>query len=299
MTTQVTDPVGQEPQRSTRLTRTNPVPPCRISRADLLSLFDGLSAKATELGESEVRQLVQRAEWNDDQFEEIKSGLRDAHKLSISVTTKSGETYFSNTREIFENLSREWDVQSIYIDNFSRYQALVKSEPRSKFHILFDFTNPSPFDFGTPVSDPTPNNSNYKISGSEDTWVRGVFDQLNTMFDAKKTHRSWIHARHSYDLLLWLAVVPVALYMIQKYTPIYENIFPNSSSIMNIFAGVYALILSMISFRVLFQYTRWVYPKVELADIGQPRWGGHRAFWFVLVLTVLASTINSLRKALF
>ena len=117
---------------------------------------------------------------------------------------------------------------------------------------------------------------------------------MTQLFSERRTGFDWLH-KPVYDVLVLLLGVPFSLWIVYKL---------NSSTFLDklhIFVSgaiyVYAFLLGISIFRVLFSYSRWVFPKVELqSDASAPF--RHRAIWGAVVIAVLGAVIWDAIKGL-
>jgi len=53
-------------------------------------------------------------------------------------------------------------------------------------------------------SQPTPNETNFAVNGSDATWVNGVFHEFTEYTRSHRSRMSWLHRHTVYDVLLWI-----------------------------------------------------------------------------------------------
>ena len=292
----VTDqPAGTSPTLGAiLLSRSEKIPASEFSRNDLCRLFDQLEAKVQEEANNRVLNLVKPIDTSDADFNSFKQSVRDAYKLSVALRSKDGETFAGTARNVIESVPSDTKISTIDLDCFSTFQARFNVVPKNWFRVHLDFTKPPIFDFTNPVSQPTPNASVFEIVGEDDTWVRAVYDQLHTFFFSKKKGRNWLHARNIYDLFLLIAVIPIIIFILLNLSKVNQARFLDTPFLLDVAVIAYAFLLLVTAYRFSFAYTKWIFPLLELSDIGPRVSRGHRNFWYLLVTGILAGVIGGL-----
>ena len=279
----------ESPSVPVMLARTRKIPACLFSRDDLLRLYEQLNMKLQEEANDRVSSVRKLPQDTEQDFEAFKREIKDAYKISITINTMDGESLIGADRKVIDNISPDMEISSIFLSSKSRFEGRFNVPPKNHFSILLDFTKPQVFDLLNPVSQPTPNTSSFEVSGENDTWVRAVYDQIRSSFEAKKTKRSWLHRQGMYDLFLYPFVVPLIALILWRLSSVYDVLFPNSPIIADITAGGYGVLILGNLYRFIFAYTKWIFPVVELSDVGRGVPGGHRKFWWFLMIGILAT----------
>ena len=174
-------------------------------------------------------------------------------------------------------------ISQIYLSNITPYRLETKGvKPENNFELIFDFQFPPLLDASTPVSHPTPNSSSLSIEGSRSSWRAGVEKIVLSHIRSKKPLRNWFHGNLIYDLFLMLLGLPLALYGCWMMSGTITRIFGFSTFLTGA-AYLYVGFAGIWVYRLLFSYSRWAFPKVELRD--QATWPkAHRAFlWLILI----------------
>jgi hypothetical protein len=133
-------------------------------------------------------------------------------------------------------------------------------------------------------SAPTPNNSNLFISAETEAWSTSLRSKLNDFFAQRSTSLTWIHNRGSYDALLLLAGLPMALwgsFRLGGFVTDGRSIPSGISTILYVY-----LFLVLIS-AFLFSYSRW---GIEIDDENSTV-VRHRTVLSIIVLGVVGSAI--------
>jgi hypothetical protein len=129
--------------------------------------------------------------------------------------------------------------------------------------IEFDFDNTDIFDLTKNASSKTENMSAIIISGNNNSWVEGTYENLINLLKNSKHSRSWIHQRNIYDLFLWLVVMPLNFWNLITIENNFKIILNSFSSILRVGIYIYAFIIFTLLYRFLFNYFRWVFPYME------------------------------------
>ena len=277
------------PSALVTLARTRKVPACVFSRDDLLRLYEQLNVKLQEEVEDRLSSISKLPEYPGQDYEALKKEIKDAYKIAITINTINGESLFGTDRNVIDSISSDMEISSIYLSSKSSFEAKFNVPPNNHFSILLDFTKPPVFDLANPVTSPTPNSSAFEVSGENDTWVRAVYDQINSFFELKKTKRSWLHRQGVYDFFLWLVIFPLIAWILLRLSKIYDTIFPDLHIMFDIVAGIYGFVFTVTLYRLIFGYTKWIFPLVELSGAGRGVSRGHRRFWWFLMIGILAT----------
>jgi hypothetical protein len=115
------------------------------------------------------------------------------------------------------------------------------------------------------------------------------------MFAGRRAPFEWLHQSGISDLLVLLLGAPLALW--KDY---HVQLIINHKDWPTFFSAsvyVYVFLLTLKVFRVMFSYTRWLFPKIEFSDQKSTP-VQHRVVWGALVLGVVAATIWYIIKAL-
>ncbi len=292
---QASDSTGQtSPLEPVLLAKKRKVPACILSRADLIRLYDQLSRKLEEEGENRIAQLIKPPEYSDEAFAAFKKTLYDLYKITVTINSVNGESTAGHSKKVIDEIPSEMNIASIHFNSQALIQQTHNVQAKNRFEVFLDFSKPDALDISKPASDPTPNVSAFQVLGEDDTWVRGVYDQINSFFEPKRTNRNWFHKTGIYDVTLWLAVIPVLIFAILKISTMYESYFSNISAILNTALGIYFVLFSALLYRLVFAYTKWIFPLVELSDIGRGVSRAHRRTWWWLMGGIVVALVSPL-----
>ena len=102
--------------------------------------------------------------------------------------------------------------------------------------------------------------------------------------------------RHSvYHWLLLCGGFPFAFLVVSKFSGLINSLFSQPSGILKSVVDVYIFYISLLLFRGLFEYARWIFPIVEYknsTDNAQK----HKAILVTLIIAVLAKFVYDLIK---
>ena len=266
---------------------------CSFDREELrrfLSILQERLDAAAELEVSNFQQLNQP----DEEFENNKTLLRSGFKVRPTLTGQNGQQLYGSLDEIFDSPNFPEAVRSIYVNSEIYLKARYNYTVRNSFEMFLDFSRPEIFDFTLMPSDRTPNGSNVKVNGSDATWVNGVFHEIQQYINDHKAQAPWLHRHTIYDILLWFIGYPIAFWVCFKVAPFLPH---SAGPFLRAALFVYLFVITLVGFRALFHYSRWVFPAVEYRH---PRSNPlrHRIILGALSFSLIASVVYDILKGL-
>lgn len=106
----------------------------------------------------------------------------------------------------------------------------------------------------------------------------------------------WLHRPAIYDVLLIFAGLPIAIWLTYRV-----GLLLPSGKVSQIIVGatyVYTFLATLSVFRVLFSYSRWVFPKVEIeSELRSP--SRHRAIWAAILIPLISSVLYDVMRTIF
>ena len=261
-----------------------PVNSLTTNKEDLKKFFRILQERADSACELECNHIESILELED--IEKSKEELRSCSELKLTVKGIDGEELFGNIDEVFNSLSFPDKIKNIYLNSGIQYQSKFNYYPRNQFEVLLDFNRPKVFDFSFMPGDETPNNSNFVVEGFDSTWVNGLFGEIDIFFKKNSAQFSTIHKSNIYDLFVWLIGIPTGFWLCFKVSEYLKSTFENEFLRAGVF--VYVFIATLFSFRILFQYSRWLYPKIHYSTKGDTSLI-HKSFFFTLITSIIAA----------
>lgn len=112
----------------------------------------------------------------------------------------------------------------------------------------------------------------------------------------RATQRRLIHKGFSYYFGLFVFAIPCSLYACAKLSPWVNTMFSEVNPAVSVGSYLYIFFVVLYFYRILFGYTKWAFPAVELVD-NRDHALGHRLFWIAIVLSVLGNLIWSMIQA--
>lgn len=259
----------------------SPIGACVLNYEDVKRLFDIIEEKQQEQAQIIIAQLAKQQNEDDNQFVERRTRVIRSLVTTISMTGPNGETVMGNTRSLLDSAAVPERIVQIYFDTSTAPTALLKITPNNRASLLLDFSRPSLVTFGVTPSAPTPNNSNYSIFGDSEPWVTSLAARVREFFIERKTNIGWFHKSGCYDILLVFIGVPAALWGCYRLGSLLPTAKLPAILITSVYVYLFFLVLNI--FRILFSYTRWVFPLVELHN-PQASWPQrHRKFWLTTI----------------
>jgi len=171
----------------------------------------------------------------------------------------------------------------------SRFNNLV---PNNFFNVAIDLARTNVLDMNaTPVQ----NTSTANTLGLDATWANGVHEEVVAFFRQRRSRRGWLHLVRSYDLLVILIGFPLSFDIVYHLDRLIRRavVLPEALSVA---LYVYAVLLVLMMFRVLFNYARWAFPKLEIEAPRQHVAVGHRFAISTLAVMVLGALVKAALK---
>lgn len=278
------------------ITRQFQIRSCFLKADDLRRLYRVLEIRAQEFASQAVETLHQTPGQTDDQFKQMKENATSLLKLVVIVNASSGDWISSSSDEALSDASLPDSVTSIVYDSGFLFRGQLKLEPQNSFKVVIDFSRTQILDLTNLWISPCSNVSSAYITGINDAWVKAVHDDLRNFFDERATHNGWLYSRYTYDILLWTLGIPTSIalvYHIDKWA----KLSVNSPGAVRIPAYMAIFVLGLAVFRFLFNYAKWVFPKLE-----SPKTHGwpvtHRTLLALIWTSVVAVLVESIAKIL-
>lgn len=252
-----------------------PIPACSLTLADLRRLFEMLRSKALE---ATTEQLAHLSAQMNIQVASVHDEARNLMALTVRVQSARGDWRFANSADPLSDDSFPPLASIVVYECGPLYRQRFNQFPQNQFSVTIDFTRTAIGDLSNPALATGPGPSAVYVSGVNPTWVNAVDHELRTFFEERATRRGWLHSRFVYDLLLFFIGVPICLdgiYNLDKRLSVLVK-FPAAVSVA---LYVYLMLVGLLGFRILFNYARWVFPKIE----GPPQKSGSAVHKTILV----------------
>ena len=187
-------------------------------------------------------------------------------------------------------------IKSLYVNSELLYKSRFNYYPRNRFDLLLDFSKPKVLDFSFLPSDRPPNNSNFCVEGYDNTWVNGVYNEIDKFLDKRSSKLSGIHKNSIYDVIVWFLGIPMGFWICFKFSPSISGVF--SSDFLESALFVYVFFLTLFILRILFHYFRWLYPKIQYTskkDLSLV----HRGVFYVITTGIIVAFLYDILWVLF
>ena len=264
-----------------------------MSIQDVRRIVERLLTHVEEEGHREIDRVLNSGYHDQENRTQLDLDRERAFRITVTIYGRDGESLFGYGTEPFDSPNIPTPIESIYISNSSAYQNVTGRNPLNNFTLHLDFSTPPLVDNNNPVSNPTPNFSNLTVEGDREAWVASVYQAVMEVLGKKSNGRSFMHAAFVYDIGLGLLGLPIAIYLCWRFSNFLEAHLGILSPFIAAAAYIYVVFLVLNIYRILFGYTKWAFPAVELTD-NQNRSKVHRRFWFGILISLLASAIYDL-----
>jgi hypothetical protein len=269
--------------------RSTPIAAISLGLNDVKKIFLRLEKIVYEEGDKEISKLVKQPDMNDEEWDarkkEIKSG---AFRVTVTIEGESGDRLHGDTLELFDSPNRPIRIRSIYMTNSTAFRWWTKNSPVRSFELMLDFARSKLLDSENFVSAPTPNVSNLNVEADNETWIAAISEAVSGVLSEKSNNRKFLHQAFVYDFGLLIMGLPFAFYISWKLSDEVERYFSQTSAFLAAAAYVYLFVLAVWSYRILFGYTKWAFPSVELSENSESV-RKHRTFWYAIVVGLIVN----------
>jgi len=276
--------------------RTSKIDSCALTIEDFKSLFKLLTDKVNEAYEIEVAEPKTFENVPKDQVEEKKGRIKQYYKLGVLIMGTKGEILIGEDDSVFDDENFPNNINTIAFDSSYYFKIMTGQEPMNKLIVQFDFKKQKVFDFSNPITEPMRNESSITVGGMNDTWVNGVYSKIINFFENKKKNRNWLHKKYVYDLFLYLLLWPATFWCIYRVSGLLQG---KINIILLIAICLYIFILLFYILRILFNYTRWIFPLVEFITKSGTKMLRHRAALSIIALGIISAIIRDIIKSIF
>lgn len=289
--------LGKAPEEWRNHSTKHPIPATHLKRGDLKRLYKLIHEQQIEYRDKFMSILQQQPAETPQDFEARKKRVYDSFVTSMTIHSTNGAMLHGNNELFLEETNLPDHIWSILFSTATVPRAILGITPPRSIVVFLDFTTPPLFDFNRLPSLPTPNESNFEIASDDHSWFAASKAMLSEFFDERKTKFNWLHRAAVYDILLFFLGFPIAIWTDYRLSYVIEK--TRMSSIISSAVYIYAFVLCLNIFRVLFTYSRWVFPKVELETQRLSSPLRHRSAWLVIIVPLVTAFIYDLAKSLF
>ena len=265
-----------------------------LDRLELKKVLVILQAKATEACKLEC-DFIDTTNETKETVDRAKENAKKCAIIKVTIKGYNGEDLFGSIDEVFNPDIFPERVKTLFVSSDTTYIAWYNHHPRNSFQLFIDFTKPKVFDFSIQPSDKTPNDSNFKVIGFDSTWVHGVFSEFDKVF--LNRNLKFIHKSSTYNILVWLIGIPFSFWACFRLSPIINKYFDSNTFLSNAFF-VYIYIMCFFAIRILFHYSRWIYPMVEFKNKND-RAVLHRAALYTITIGMFGKFLYDILKWFF
>jgi len=257
----------------------------------LFNIVQDINEEAINLAISDLRK---NPDQTDEDFHKLKDYVASIYKVQVQVSGLKGEYQLSDSDVIFDESTLPDNITRIIIDNASFFKMSTNMEPQYKVIIEFNFSKPNVIDFTHNPSFETENNSYLQVYGFKETWVNGAYDKIMNSLTEYKTNRSWLHGKGIYDVVLWFIYLPLVFWNLHKLESVILKYLINISNVLLVAIYIYIIVASLYVFRMLFDYTRWVFPYLELEARSRKGSNKHKGIWMAVFGSIFIAQIKDL-----
>jgi hypothetical protein len=255
-------PPVTKPTVTRGISRLWPIPACSLAVSDLRRLFAVLEPKAAEAAAEQLQQFHKLPTQTDEQFSALQNEIRGLMSLVVRIQGGNGEWSAATSIDAINEDSLPAVLTQIVYECGPLYRARFNLFAQNHFSVTLDFRRTHLADLTNLATDTGLGPSFVNIQGVNITWVNAVDNEIRTFFRERATRRTWLHSRFAYDIGLFLVGIPLCLdgiyHLDQRLAPIVK--LPQA-----IFVAlyVYLALVGLWTFRILFNYAKWVFPKIE------------------------------------
>ena len=269
-----------------------------FSLEDIKNIYKRLAIEVDDQATREINEMQKPADQSEDEFKKYKNDARKAFRVTVTITgindkSEEEDSLYGDSEDVFNSPNIPERISSIYMTNKTAYRSFAKVEPYNNFELFLDFLKPPLIDHNNLISSPTPNGSNLEIHASNNAWIGAITLAVSGILDKRRNRRSFLHRGSVYDIGLFFPVLPIAIYICWSFSTFIENHFGAINVFLSSLIYIYLVFLTMWVYRILFGYTRWAFPSIELNDKSDNE-QYHRSFWKKLVSGIVISLIASL-----
>jgi hypothetical protein len=296
----MTNNIGRSPIDWRNFSKRIPLPAFRLKPGDLKRLFQIVNAKQFEYRDKFMATLFQMQGESDSDYAARRQRVFDAFVTSVSITEIHGDEVHGNSEAFFDSPNIPEKIRNVFMSTASVPQAILGKTPLCNIEVLLDFSQPSMLNFSGLPTLPTPNGSNFAISADDESWSTSASAKLGQFFDERKTTYDWLHRAGIYDALLVLLGIPLCLWAVFRVSDVLDKTKVALPSLLTNAIYIYVFILALYVFRILFSYTRWIFPKVELDSDLKSSPLRHRGLWAAIIVPLVVGILyDVITKLLF
>lgn len=266
-----------------------------LSASDIKEFFELLDDVISRTRELEYNQLDLST---FDSPEHARARLLELIPLEYNYRAGNGDSFDGLGVPDTAHRTFPEDLDSFFISNASFSTRAINQRPMNTVEVLVCFQKPTlKIDMETFPSNPTENPSIIEIKGRDEDWVISTAERIQEFFRSHATKRPFIHGAGSYDYFIYLAFLPAMFWLFVKQGSFATDWLEKQTTFLNVLLGVYAILLSLLFARFMFQYVRWLFPPMEYYK--RSRWKSyvHRSVAGLLISTVILGAAYDIVKS--
>ncbi len=155
---------------------------------------------------------------NFDSPEHALKSVNDFMPVEYSYKAKNGNSVDGVGIPKTGDHSFPEELLSFFISNATFGERATKIRPLNTVEVFFGFEKPTlKLNLLTLPSNPTENRSVININGRDEDWVISTADRISEFLRKKRAFRPIIHGSGTYDYFLYLAFLPVIIWLYYRY----------------------------------------------------------------------------------
>jgi hypothetical protein len=260
-----------------------------LNLQDVKKIFSRLEKLVHEEGDREIAKLLKSPEQSDEQWEARKIEIKEgAFRVTATLEGKSGDRLHGDNEALFASPNMPAEISGVYMTNSTAFRWWTKQNPLRSFELQFDFSKPKLLDSENFVSGPTPNASRLKIEADNESWIAAISEAVFGILSTKSNKHGFLHRAFVYDAGLLLFGLPFGLYLAGKASSTIQKAFGATNALIVSGAYIYVMLVAIWAYRVLFGYSKWAFPTVELKESSNSA-NLHRKFWYVIMTGLIVN----------
>jgi hypothetical protein len=267
----------------------------KVDKENVLKLLQILQERSYAAYELEIARFKRLENESDESYEQSKETLKNGFELKITINSIDDQEFYGSISDIFESPNFPDEIKTVYVKSDIPLNVSYKYYPRNSFELQLDFTKPHFLNLSFLPSQATPNLSHITVQGFDTTWVHGVFNEVNNFVDKHPSQGTWIHKHSVYDLLVWTLGLPIGFWIVFKCSAFINKIFGPISIFVQSAAYVYSFLGTLVLFRLLFHYIRWIWPLIEYKS-KDSKVGKHRFVLITIILGCITAFVYDVAK---
>jgi len=272
---------------------TNLAEPVKTSKFDvklMKSLFAELETASKTAAKLQSAKFVKQDGQTAKQFREMKQYAEDLCRLKVFITSNEGDQFWSYDSSIFDDPRIPSSIKLIVFDSSPDHMVKLNQRPNNWIRLELDLAKPVLLDFTISPSAPTMNGSNFLIVSDDGSWSKATHTGLQRILAQARTGLGFLHGRNVYDFYFLALGFPLCFLLLLRINAVVDSFLarlPNTFFSYSVLIFIFILLSNL--FRLFFNYTRWVFPYIQL-DWGKKRIA--QIAWLVVFAPVAGLTIQ-------